>query len=117
MINAGLLYKEAEEAFAALETVLGSDDWFFGASKPGLFDASVFSYTHLLLDESLGWVETRLRDAVLQQTNVVGHRNRILASYYAGLKINGKYPVVFRDERRRHQLTCTTTSSSSCETC
>ncbi|KAF2873585.1 hypothetical protein BDV95DRAFT_489827 [Massariosphaeria phaeospora] len=88
VINAEELYKQAEEALAALEVVLGAHQWFFNASRPGLFDASVFGYTHLLLDGDLGngWVDTRLRDAVLQRKNLVAHRNRILNAYFQKLK-------------------------------
>ncbi|CAN8106355.1 unnamed protein product [Discula destructiva] len=57
------IYAEARRAFTALETLLmtgtsGADNdddapsaWFFGASHPTLFDAHVFSYTHLILDD------------------------------------------------------------------
>jgi metaxin len=85
VINDETLYNQAEEAFAALETLLGKDDWFFGASRPGLFDASVFAYTHLLLDDSLGkgWVDTRLRDALMSRKRLITHRDRIFAKYYA----------------------------------
>lgn len=84
VINANILYTQAEEAFAALEMALGTDTWFFGAAKPGLFDASVFAYTHLLLDEGLGrgWVDTRLADAVCARKNLVRHRDAILASHF-----------------------------------
>jgi metaxin len=85
VISAETLYNQAEEAFAALETLLGRDDWFFGASRPGLFDASVFAYTHLLLDEGLGkgWLDTRLPDALMSRKRLISHRDRILASYFA----------------------------------
>ncbi|KAI4630395.1 hypothetical protein J4E80_001330 [Alternaria sp. BMP 0032] len=84
IINDETLYNQADEAFATLETLLGKDDWFFGAQRPGLFDASVFAYTHLLLDEQLGkgWVDTRLRDALTTRTRLVTHRDRILARYF-----------------------------------
>ncbi|KAF1944029.1 hypothetical protein EJ02DRAFT_452871 [Clathrospora elynae] len=84
-INDETLYNQAEEAFAALETLLGRDDWFFGASRPGLFDASVFAYTHLLLDERLakGWADTRLRDTLMSRKRLITHRARILAEYFA----------------------------------
>lgn len=84
VINAEDLYSQAEEAFAALEMVLANDNWFFGASKPGLFDASVFAYTHLLMDENLGkgWIDTRLRDALLQRKSLTAHRSRILMSFF-----------------------------------
>jgi metaxin len=86
MIDAEQLYNQAEEAFAALETLLGDDDWFFGASGPGLFDASVFAYTHLLLDEGLGkgWLDTRLRDALLSRRRLITHRDRVMGKYFAG---------------------------------
>lgn len=84
VINDETLYNQAEEAFAALETLLGKDDWFFGASRPGLFDASVFAYTHLLLDDSLGkgWVDTRLRDALMSRKRLIAHRDRIFAKCF-----------------------------------
>lgn len=87
IINAETLYTQAEEAFAALEMALSTDSWFFGAAKPGLFDASVFAYTHLLLDEGLGrgWLDTRLADAVRARKNLVRHRDSILASYFCPL--------------------------------
>ncbi|KAF2809068.1 uncharacterized protein BDZ99DRAFT_521534 [Mytilinidion resinicola] len=86
VIDAETLYTDAEEALGALETVLGDQDWFFGAKEPGLFDASVFAYTHLLLDAHLGngWAEPRLRNSVLARGNLVAHRDRILAGYYPG---------------------------------
>lgn len=85
IIDAEELYRQAEEALAALETALGEQTWFFGADKPGLFDASVFSYTHLLMDDSLGkgWVDTRLRDALLSRQNLTNHRDRILTKYFS----------------------------------
>jgi metaxin len=85
VITAETLYNQAEEAFAALETLLGKDDWFFGASRPGLFDASVFAYTHLLLDDGLGkgWVDTRLRDALMSRKRLIAHRTRVFSTYFA----------------------------------
>lgn len=83
-INPEALFHQAEEAFASLESLLGDNDWFFGASRPGLFDASVFAYTHLLLDDNLGkgWLDTRLRDALMSRNRLIMHQNRILASYF-----------------------------------
>jgi metaxin len=78
VINAETLYNQAEEAFAAL-------DWFFGASGPSLFDASVFAYTHLLLDDALGkgWLDTRLRDALMTRKRLIAHRDRISGTCFA----------------------------------
>ncbi|KAL5119974.1 hypothetical protein ACEQ8H_002072 [Pleosporales sp. CAS-2024a] len=86
VINADTLYNQAEEAFAALESLLGKDDWFFGAPRPGLFDASVFAYTHLLLDGGLGkgWLDTRLRDALMSRKRLTSHRIRIFTTYFPG---------------------------------
>ncbi|KAF2742059.1 hypothetical protein M011DRAFT_472552 [Sporormia fimetaria CBS 119925] len=86
VISAQSLYAEADEAFEALDALLGDNDWFFGADKPGLFDASVFAYTHLLLmDEGFGrgWVDTRLRDLLKHRTALVRHRRRILSEFYS----------------------------------
>lgn len=85
VINEEVLYAEAEEAFAALEMLLGKDEWFFNNATPGLFDASVFAYTHLLLDNKLGrgWENTSLRDFVTQKSGLVRHRNRILELYFS----------------------------------
>jgi metaxin len=78
------LYLEAENAFLALSTLLGEDGHFFGKDKPTLFDASVFAYNHLLLDESLGWQNTRLADSLRNMDNLVQHRQRLLTSYFHG---------------------------------
>jgi metaxin len=78
------LYLEAEMAFLALSTLLGEDGHFFGKDKPTLFDASVFAYNHLLLDESLGWQNTRLADSLRNMDNLVQHRQRLLTSYFHG---------------------------------
>ena len=51
VIDPEALYKDAEEGFAALNSLLGSDTWFFAAETPGMLDAAAFAYTHLLLRE------------------------------------------------------------------
>jgi metaxin len=76
------LYFEAEKAFGALSTLLGEDDHFFRNEEPSLFDASVFAYTHLLLDESLNWQNTRLVDSLKKSGNLVQHRQRLLKDYF-----------------------------------
>jgi metaxin len=84
IISAETLYNQAEEAFTALDSLLGESEWFFGADTPGLFDASVFAYTHLLLDDRLGkgWLDTRLRDTLTSRQHLVAHRNKILEKYF-----------------------------------
>ena len=82
LIDPSELYRRAEEAFNALANLLGEDEHFFGAAQPGLFDASLFAYTHLLLDHRLGWQATSLMDALSKHDNLVDHRNRLLKQYF-----------------------------------
>lgn len=84
IVSAETLYDQAEEAFTALDSLLGDNEWFFGAEKPGLFDASVFAYTHLLLDDGLGkgWLDTHLRDTLMSRQRLIAHRNKILKTYF-----------------------------------
>ncbi|KAF2209725.1 hypothetical protein CERZMDRAFT_46638 [Cercospora zeae-maydis SCOH1-5] len=82
IVDAEVLLKEAAEAFEALSQVLGEKEWFFGAEGPGLFDASVFAYLHLVLDEHLGWGHNPLMEGVRRCGNLVGHRERILERFY-----------------------------------
>lgn len=84
VIDADDLYSEADKAFEALSTLLGDDLWFFGGDKPALFDASVFAYTQLLLDDGLGWKEKKLCMALRSRENLVLHRERLLVRYFGG---------------------------------
>ncbi|MCJ1224525.1 hypothetical protein MMC12_001170 [Toensbergia leucococca] len=84
IIDAEALYTAANEAFAALSTLLGEEEWFFGAEGPGLFDASVFAYTHLLIDEGVGWRDWRMRRDLMRHGNLVGHRERIVKEWFGG---------------------------------
>ncbi|KAI1429153.1 hypothetical protein F5Y12DRAFT_540168 [Xylaria sp. FL1777] len=77
-INPADLYRGAKEAFRALDVVLGDEEWFFGSTVPGLFDATVFSYTHLILNDDLAWENRRLNDILREFPCLVSHRNRIL---------------------------------------
>ncbi|KHJ35534.1 putative mitochondrial outer membrane protein [Erysiphe necator] len=76
------IYSEADKAFEALSILLGENSWFFGNERPSLFDASVFAYSHLLLDENMGWLETKLCRTLQTRKNLVQHRERILKKYY-----------------------------------
>lgn len=73
---------EANNAFEALSTLLGGDEFFFGASQPGLFDASVFAYTHLILDEKMEWKENLLGRYLKRYDNLVGHWRRLREEYF-----------------------------------
>ncbi|KAI1865836.1 uncharacterized protein JN550_008094 [Neoarthrinium moseri] len=79
VVDSAALYNGAEQAFDALATALGSEAWFFGSSEPGLFDATVFAYTHLVLDETLAWIDTRMKAALQKFPTLVDHRARVLA--------------------------------------
>ncbi|RDL40362.1 Uncharacterized protein BP5553_00341 [Venustampulla echinocandica] len=78
------LYSEADKAFEALSILLGEDTWFFGSEKPTLFDASIFAYTHLLLDDSMGWKEDKLSGALRRRENLAQHQERLLVRYFGG---------------------------------
>ncbi|KAG9563324.1 hypothetical protein KCU77_g21570, partial [Aureobasidium melanogenum] len=81
-VKAQDIVDEAVDAFAALSTLLGEDTWYLGNKTPTLFDASVFAYTHLLLDETMGWRHNPLAHKLATFHNLVDHRNRILRDYY-----------------------------------
>ena len=76
------IMSEAEEAFVALSTLLGREEWFFGQQKPGLFDASVFAYTHLILDDHMDWQDNKLAKQMMEHNNLVQHQERILEIYF-----------------------------------
>lgn len=77
-IDVADLEADAGNAFEALSSLLGNDDYFFGRENPGLFDASVFAYTHLILDESMGWKQNRLSQLLREHQNLVQHREKLL---------------------------------------
>ena len=76
------LLGEADNAFEALDILLKDDVWFFGAKNPGLFDAGVFAYTHLILDRGLGWRDERLMEVLMSREGLVRHRERIVSGYF-----------------------------------
>ncbi|KAL4934116.1 putative mitochondrial outer membrane protein (Sam35) [Aspergillus undulatus] len=80
-IDVSALEAEAAEAFEALSTLLGDQTHFFDRPHPGLFDASVFAYTHLILDRNMGWKYNRLEQLLTRHRNVVQHRDRLLAYF------------------------------------
>ncbi|KAI1157429.1 hypothetical protein F5B18DRAFT_181160 [Nemania serpens] len=76
-IDPPALYRGATEAWKALDAVLSDDSWFFGSEVPGLFDATVFSYTHLILHHGLEWGNSRLRGILTQFPRLLSHRDRV----------------------------------------
>lgn len=81
-IDAHEIMKEAEVAFEALSNALDEDEWFFGGKSAGLFDASVFAYTHLILDEEMQWPDNELGKIVMEHGSLVQHRDRMLELYF-----------------------------------
>ena len=82
VIDVEAIYRESDKAFEALSELLGEDEYFFGQKNPGLFDASVFSYTNVLLDEGLNWKDERMQEGLRGCQNLVAHRVRILKAYF-----------------------------------
>lgn len=82
-IDGNAIMDEAQEALETLSTMLGDKDWFFSADEPGLFDASVFAYTHLLLDDkTMRWRQNRLAIMLRRHDNLIRHRGRIAKLYF-----------------------------------
>ncbi|KAI9715388.1 MAG: hypothetical protein M1812_006033 [Candelaria pacifica] len=86
MLDVDTLFSEANDAFEALNTLLGDVDWFFDAETPGLFDASVFAYTYLILDKGLGWKDERLMKTLRGKEGLVRHCERIFSRYFGQSK-------------------------------
>ncbi|KAL8777497.1 MAG: hypothetical protein Q9213_007840 [Squamulea squamosa] len=86
VIDVNALYWESDKAFSALSELLRDDDWFFGEAEPGLFDAGVFAYTHLLWDKGMGWneEEERLGKGLREGRwkNLLAHERRIFEKCY-----------------------------------
>ncbi len=84
------IYARAAQAFEAfyliLEGAAEAEEWLFGGDekgRPTLLDAALFAYTHLLLDESMGWKDQRLVRFVQKCEVLRRHRERMLREFYA----------------------------------
>jgi metaxin len=77
IVSADDVYADAEAAFASLDCILGTNDWFFNASSPGLFDATLFGYTHLILTMRWHEKEATLERMVRKHRNLVEHEMRL----------------------------------------
>ncbi|KAL6904901.1 hypothetical protein GGI43DRAFT_295080 [Trichoderma evansii] len=71
------LLSDATDALRSLSALLSADEWFFGRSEPGLFDAEVFAYTYLILDPEFGWADDSLAKCLAKFGNLVEHRRRL----------------------------------------
>ncbi|PTB68693.1 hypothetical protein BBK36DRAFT_1112905 [Trichoderma citrinoviride] len=93
------LLADAADALRALSTLLADDEWFFGRPDPGLFDAEVFAYTWLVLDDGFGWASEAeaegegghlnyhhhhpLGECLAGFDNLVSHRRRLYERCWA----------------------------------
>lgn len=87
LIDADEIYGQAEAAFSALNTLLGDNDFFSRTATPGLFDASLVAFTHLILEfgdnsdrqkDELSWKDRDLYNMLLRHDGLIQHRNRVI---------------------------------------
>ncbi|KIW28770.1 uncharacterized protein PV07_04644 [Cladophialophora immunda] len=83
VIDPQQLYSQAEQAFRSLSTLLADDQFFFGQSTPGLFDASLFAYTQIILDDHHSFETQTLNSSLKKHQNLVQHRNRLLRGFFS----------------------------------
>jgi hypothetical protein len=76
------IMRDAANALSALSELLAENKWFFGQKQASMLDASVFAYTHLILDGNLQWVRNELAQHTYQHQNLVDHRARILNQFF-----------------------------------
>ncbi|KAK3301349.1 uncharacterized protein B0H64DRAFT_383296 [Chaetomium fimeti] len=93
-IDEDAVYRLAGEALDALASLLSESGtgWFFGQERPGVFDAALFSYTHLMMEympgegsggEGAGAALGRMvRDA--GDGELARHRERVLKTAWPG---------------------------------
>ncbi|KAK0387186.1 hypothetical protein NLU13_5499 [Sarocladium strictum] len=87
ILNPSLLHADAIAALRSLDALLGETTktsseknvWFFGADAPSLFDAEVFAYTWLLLDDegAMGGLISGVREELRGLQNLVRHRTAL----------------------------------------
>lgn len=77
VIVADEIYADAAAAWKALDTLLGDDEWFFGAQQPGMLDATVFAFAHLV--RKWAWDETERRVQTPLETckRLMAHEERL----------------------------------------
>jgi hypothetical protein len=84
IISGDDIYADADAAFESLSTILGNDEWFFGAKDPGQVDAAVFGYTHLILTIKWDPKRAQLQQSVKKHPTLIRHQERIQQRYYPG---------------------------------
>ena len=100
------LYKDADDAFEALDTLLGDHKWFASVKDnqqqesnqddayisknqqevPGMLDASVFAYTHVILTlfafSNDANPAGRLRTSITGRGSLLDHHTRVARQYH-----------------------------------
>ncbi|OBT86079.1 hypothetical protein VE02_05720 [Pseudogymnoascus sp. 03VT05] len=80
------VYARAAAAFEALAGALEGEEWVLGGEggEVTMLDAEVFAYTHLVLEEGMGWGDGRLGREVGRWRALVEHRERVLKRCWGG---------------------------------
>ncbi|OBT99852.1 hypothetical protein VE01_02240 [Pseudogymnoascus verrucosus] len=80
------IYARAAAAFEALAGALEGEEWVLGGEGGGvtMLDAEMFAYTHLVLEEGMGWGDGRLGREVRRWGALVEHRERVLKRCWGG---------------------------------
>jgi metaxin len=71
------IYADAAAAWEALSQALADNEWFLGAKEPGVLDAAVFAYSHLLLKLEWDQAEDGVRRSLERWENLVQHERRV----------------------------------------
>lgn len=92
VLDPAKIYADARRAFDALETLLAQNTdggsggaatvWFFDAPRPTLFDAHVFSYTHLILNDDYILPDAARRQRGARGTAKQDEPNRSAAEFW-----------------------------------
>ncbi|PKS07634.1 hypothetical protein jhhlp_006240 [Lomentospora prolificans] len=87
-VDVAHIYTDAQVALSALQDSLRDSEtgWFFQEKGPTLFDASVFAYTNVLLDERLTWEDAKLPELLRRFDALVAHRERLLTKYWPEMR-------------------------------
>lgn len=73
------VYDHAISDYQALSDLLGKDQWFFGADKPGLLDIWAHAYVVEMIDPP---IETSMKKRLLEMDNLVQHARRFHGLVY-----------------------------------
>lgn len=81
------IYAHGTQDLQALSDLLGANQWFFGADKPGLLDLWAHAYVIEIIEPP---IETVLKTNAFQMDNLVSHARRFQELVYGGVKTEAK---------------------------